>query len=50
MGKKSNMRTKVTKGGFIGKDPRGVWKLYIVDDTNQRSGFISGSWCLILNP
>lgn len=33
-----------------GTDPRGDWKLYIVDDTGQRSGSISGSWCLILNP
>lgn len=31
-------------------NPNGVWNLYIVDDTNQRSGFVSGSWCLILNP
>ncbi len=31
-------------------DPRSIWRLHIVDDTAQRSGSISGSWCLILNP
>ena len=39
-----------TNAAKIGDDPYGVWKLYIVDDTtDQRSGSISGSWCLILN-
>ena len=33
-----------------GTNPNGVWKLYVVDDTNQKSGWISGSWCLILHP
>jgi hypothetical protein len=33
-----------------GINPNGIWRLCVVDDTNQRSGFISGSWCLILNP
>ena len=33
-----------------GTDPNGVWRLYIVDDTEMKSGYISGSWCLILNP
>jgi DNA-binding CsgD family transcriptional regulator len=31
-------------------DPRGTWRLYIVDDTGEQSGFILASWCLILNP
>jgi hypothetical protein len=39
-----------TLSSLNGMDPRGNWRLYIVDDTGERSGFIVGSWCLILNP
>lgn len=39
-----------TLRGLNNMDPRGTWRLYIVDDTGERSGFIVGSWCLILNP
>src|SRR6185436_18033985 len=31
---------------FNGIDPNGVWKLYIVDDSNQDAGVISGGWSL----
>jgi len=31
-------------------NPNRTWRLYIVDDRGQRSGSISGSWCLTLYP
>jgi subtilisin-like proprotein convertase family protein len=31
---------------FNGIDPKGVWKLYIVDDSNQERGVVSGGWSL----
>ncbi len=39
-----------TLADLNGVNPNGVWRLYIVDDTNDRAGFIAGSWCLILQP
>lgn len=30
-------------------DPRVTWQMHIVDDSPDRSGFILGAWCLILN-
>lgn len=36
-----------TLADISGTNPNGVWQLYVVDDTNDRAGFIAGSWCLI---
>jgi subtilisin-like proprotein convertase family protein len=33
---------------FIGTDPNGVWKLYIVDDVNGNSGQLSGGWSITI--
>lgn len=33
---------------FIGTDPNGVWKLYIVDDVDGNSGEISGGWSITI--
>jgi hypothetical protein len=35
---------------LAGTNPNGTWRLYVVDDTSLKGGFISGSWCLILHP
>ncbi|WP_426570853.1 DUF4214 domain-containing protein [Aquihabitans sp. McL0605] len=34
---------------FNGKDPNGVWKLYVVDDASGDSGGFNGGWELQLN-
>ena len=31
---------------FNGTDPNGTWKLYVIDDTGDDAGSISGGWCL----
>ncbi|CAN5351244.1 hypothetical protein BH10ACI1_BH10ACI1_27060 [soil metagenome] len=37
-----------TLAAFFGSAPNGVWKLFVVDDTNGNTGSIAGSWSLNL--
>ena len=34
---------------FDGKDPNGIWKLYVIDDTRFSQGAFAGGWSLELN-
>jgi subtilisin-like proprotein convertase family protein len=34
---------------FDGKDPNGIWKLYVIDDTRFAQGAFAGGWSLELN-
>ena len=35
--------------GFIGTDPAGTWRLFVVDDTQPDAGTIAGGWSLTIS-
>jgi hypothetical protein len=37
-----------TLSGFVGSNPNGAWKLYVVDDTGANAGSFAGGWSITL--
>ncbi|HEX8371118.1 MAG TPA: FG-GAP-like repeat-containing protein [Pyrinomonadaceae bacterium] len=44
----ANAPTVNTLSGFVGSQPNGTWKLYVVDDTGANAGNFAGGWSITL--